>query len=177
MTSIDHPTARPLPRAATRASLPAMSLTGRLLRLALPLVKLRSRLRGLTLGARAQVTDEAGRILLIRHSYLDGWHFPGGGVEFGEDAADAVRRELAEEGGVALSGEPRLVGLYRNPEWTAGDHVAFFDAGPWAPCGRTWGVEIEAAEFFSPGALPADAHHSVRRRLAERTGAALSPIW
>ena len=131
-----------------------MSLAGRLLTFALPLIKLRSRLRGLTLGVRAQVFDEQGRVLLIRHSYLPDWHFPGGGVEFGETAADAVRRELAEEGGVSLAGEPRLLGLFRNPEWTPGDHVAFFDAGPWTPCRAGWGVEIEAAEFFAPDALP-----------------------
>jgi 8-oxo-dGTP pyrophosphatase MutT (NUDIX family) len=154
-----------------------MSLTGRLLHHALPLLKLRSWLKGMTLGVRAQAYDPAGRLLLIRHSYLPGWHFPGGGVEFGETAYEAVRRELAEEGGIALTGEPRLIGLFRNPEWTAGDHVAFFDAGPWSPCPRQWGVEIEAAEFFDPAALPPDAHGSVRRRLAEAAGAQPSPLW
>lgn len=154
-----------------------MSFTGRLLRVALPLVKLRSRLRGLTLGVRAQVFDESGRLLLIRHSYMPGWHFPGGGVEFGETAVEALRRELVEEGGVAISGEPRLLGLFRNPEWTAGDHVAFFDAGLWSPCPRRWGVEIEAGEFFDPAALPDDVHGSVRRRLAEAGGAPAAALW
>ena len=154
-----------------------MSLTGRLIHFALPLVKLRSRFKGLSLGVRAWVRDEQGRMLLIRHSYVPGWHFPGGGVEYGETAAEAVRRELVEEGGVALHGEPRLVGLYRNPEWTAGNHVAFFDTGGWRPCPHRWGVEIEAVEFFAPDALPADVHGSVRRRLAERDGAAPSALW
>jgi ADP-ribose pyrophosphatase YjhB (NUDIX family) len=154
-----------------------MSLTGRLLSLALPLVKLRSRLRGVTLGVRAQVMDADGRLLLIRHSYLPHWHFPGGGVEFGETAVEAIRRELGEEAGVAPTRDPRLLGLFRNPEWTAGDHVAFFEAGPWEPCPRHWGVEIEAAEFFSPGSLPDDAHSSVRRRLAEQAGAPVTALW
>lgn len=154
-----------------------MSLTGRLIHFALPLVKLRSRLRGLTLGVRGLVYDGAGRLLLVRHSYLPGWHLPGGGVEFGETAVEALGRELAEEGGVQLAGEPRLVGLYRNPEWTPGDHVAFFEAGAWTPCARRWGVEIDAAEFFAPGSLPPDAHASVRRRLAERDGAPRSQLW
>ena len=39
--------------------------------------------RGATLGARAMVIDGAGRIFLIKHSYIDGWHLPGGGVETG----------------------------------------------------------------------------------------------
>lgn len=154
-----------------------MPRTGRLLRIALPLVKLRTRLKGLTLGVRALVFDEAGRVLLVRHSYVSGWHFPGGGVEYGETAERALGRELAEEGGVAIAGEARLLGLFANPEWTAGDHVAFFDAGPWTPCPRRWGVEIEAADFFAPEALPDDVHASVRRRLAERAGAPVTPLW
>jgi ADP-ribose pyrophosphatase YjhB (NUDIX family) len=154
-----------------------MSLTGRLLHLALPLLKLRTRFKGVTLGVRALATDEAGRVLLVRHSYLPGWHFPGGGVEHRETAGEAVRRELAEEGGVALAGEPRLIGIFHNPEWTPGNHIAFFEAGPWAPCPTRWGVEIEAAEFFAPNSLPPDVHPSVRRRLAERDGGAPSALW
>lgn len=153
------------------------SLLGRALRLLLPLVKLRSQLRGISLGVRVCVRDEVGRILLIRHSYLPGWHFPGGGVEFGETATEAARRELIEEGGVELIAPPRLVGLFRNPEWTGGDHVAFFEAGAWKPCGRQWGVEIEAAAFFPQDDLPPDVHHSVRRRLAERAGQPVDAIW
>jgi ADP-ribose pyrophosphatase YjhB (NUDIX family) len=154
-----------------------MSLTGRLLNLALPLLKLRSRLKGLSLGVRALVLDDAGRVLLVRHSYVPAWHFPGGGVEYGETAAEALRRELAEEGGVELAGEPRLLGLYRNPEWTDGNHIAFFDAGAWTACASRWGVEIEAAEFFAADALPVDSHPSVHRRLGELEGAAASPLW
>ena len=154
-----------------------MSLTGRLLHLALPLLKLRTRFSGVTLGVRALAADEAGRILLVRHSYLPGWHFPGGGVEYGETAGEAVRRELVEEGGLALEGEPRLIGVFRNPEWTPGNHIAFFEAGPWTPCPTRWGVEIEAVEFFALDSLPPDVHPSVRRRLAERGGGALSALW
>lgn len=153
------------------------SLAGRALRALLPLVKLRTQMRGISLGVRACVRDERGQILLIRHSYLPGWHFPGGGVEFGETAAEAVQRELAEEGGVAVSGPPRLVGLFRNPEWTGGDHVAFFRVEHWTPCPARWGVEIDAAAFFPEQALPAEVHPSVRRRLAEAAGAAQAPLW
>jgi ADP-ribose pyrophosphatase YjhB (NUDIX family) len=155
----------------------ATALAGRALRALLPLVKLRTQLRGISLGVRVRVADPAGRILLIRHSYISGWHFPGGGVEFGEAAADAARRELAEEAGVALLEPPALVGLFRNPEWTRGDHVAFFEAGDWAPCAAAWGVEIVGADFFAPDALPETAHPSVRRRLAEAAGAARAATW
>lgn len=56
--------------------------------------------------ARA-VLIRAGSILLcrnVKHGYL---YLPGGHVEFGERAADAVVRELMEEAGLAV--EPRSV--------------------------------------------------------------------
>ena len=37
--------------------------------------------RGMTLGVRAAAFDEGGRVFLVRHSYVPGWHMPGGGVE------------------------------------------------------------------------------------------------
>ena len=62
----------------------------------------------------------------------EAFHRPlGGGVEFGERAADALRREIAEELGAAIE-EPRLLGVLENRfEYAGGPRheiVFVFDA-------------------------------------------------
>lgn len=56
----------------------------------------------LRLKVRAVVVNEADQILLIRpHGYAsDEWTLAGGGVEDGEQALDAIRREMREELGL-----------------------------------------------------------------------------
>jgi 8-oxo-dGTP pyrophosphatase MutT (NUDIX family) len=80
--------------------------------------------RPLTMGVRAMVLDGEGRICLIRHSYVAGWHMPGGAIEPGETAGEALARELWEETGLALQGEPELFALYLNRRWSARDQGA-----------------------------------------------------
>jgi 8-oxo-dGTP diphosphatase len=47
----------------------------------------------------AIILNEQGQILLCKHTYRRRypWGLPGGDIKFGEDPADAVRRELWEE--------------------------------------------------------------------------------
>lgn len=55
---------------------------------------------GLPYGAHAVVTDEAGRVLLVRHDAVDMWVLPGGEVRPDEAFEQAARRELREEAGI-----------------------------------------------------------------------------
>src|ERR1700730_663164 len=82
--------------------------------------------RGLTLGVRALVIDEAGRIFLVKHSYVRGWHLAGGGVEAGETLTEAIARELHEEGNIDVTEPPRLYGVFFNDRDSRRDHVALF---------------------------------------------------
>jgi len=85
-------------------------------RLNLHLMHLSSLLkRPVTLGVKAVVTDVDERILLVRHGYLPGWHFPGGGVEAGETCVQALARELEEEAMITIDAPPLLHGVLNEP--------------------------------------------------------------
>jgi ADP-ribose pyrophosphatase YjhB (NUDIX family) len=145
-----------------------------------PLVMVHFRLtRGMTFGVRGAVVDEAGRIFLVKHTYVPGWYLPGGGVDPGETAEEALARELREEGNIVLAGAPTLLGLYQNPEASPRDHVAFYRVDRFsqlAPRGPD--REIAEAGFFALTDLPADATPGTRRRVAELQGLRLPDgVW
>ena len=135
--------------------------------------------RGATLGARALVIDGAGRIFLVKHSYVDGWHLPGGGVETGETLLAALARELAEEGNILLTGPPQLHGIFFNGRASRRDHVALFVVREFRQNGQpVANHEIVEHGFFALDALPPDTTRATRARVAEVFhGAAVSELW
>jgi ADP-ribose pyrophosphatase YjhB (NUDIX family) len=135
--------------------------------------------RGLTLGAQAALIDSENRILLIRHTYRPGWHFPGGGVEHGETIEDALARELDEEAGVALIEPPQLFGIYSNAAVFPNDHVALFVARSWRQLREPKpNHEIAEHKVFAPGDLPEGLNPGTSRRIAEILGGEpRSPLW
>ena len=82
--------------------------------------------RGVTLGVRGLVIDKDQRIFLVTHTYVPGWQLPGGGVEPGETMAEALARELVEEGNIEILEPPVLHGLFFNSRVSQRDHVALF---------------------------------------------------
>jgi ADP-ribose pyrophosphatase YjhB (NUDIX family) len=133
----------------------------------------------LGLGVRLMARDAGGRVFLVRHSYLPGWHLPGGAVDAGETCREAAVREADEEGGLAFEGRPELFHIYRNTAGGRRDHIALFvvenarQSRPHRPS-----VEILGAVFFAPDALPGGITRGTRDRLREvLEGAAPSDEW
>lgn len=125
-------------------------------------------MRPMTLGVRAVVFDAQERVLLVRHTYLSGWYFPGGGVEVGETSLEALTRELREEAALEITAPPQWHGLFFNAHASKRDHVGLYivrhfrDLGPRLP-----DREIAEARFFALDALPDDLAYGHQRRLNE----------
>jgi 8-oxo-dGTP pyrophosphatase MutT (NUDIX family) len=129
--------------------------------------------RGMTLGVRALVIGPDGRIFLVKHSYVSGWHLPGGGVEPGETLIDALIRELREEGNLEPTAPPKLHGIFLNDRLSTRDHVAVFVVRNFRQIGAPVpDFEIIAHGFFSLDELPDDTTAPTRARIIEVVGGA-----
>ena len=125
-----------------------------------------------TVTAGAVITDEGGRVLLLRHVLRrgSGWGIPGGFLNAGEQPEEAIRREVSEETGLELDGvELAFVRSLPNVRQV---EVIFRGRMASARLGRlSKSFEIDRAEWFARDALPEGLGRD-QRRLIER---ALAP--
>ncbi|TPK71487.1 NUDIX domain-containing protein [Mesorhizobium sp. B2-3-3] len=136
--------------------------------------------RPMTLGVRGLVFDTASNsVFLIRHTYVPGWQLPGGGVEVGETMAEALARELAEEGNIAMTTPPVFKSMHFNRRASRRDHVGFYlieqfsQTTPKLP-----DHEIAEAGFFPLDHLPQGTTPATLRRIAEVFGGeVVSSYW
>lgn len=125
-------------------------------------------LRPMTLGVRALAFDSQGRILLVRHTYVSGWHLCGGGVEPGQTMEEALVRELSEEANVVPGDPPQLVSIHHNRAASRRDHVAvFLCTNVNQEAEKRGDREIAEARFFAPDDLPPGTVSHVHARLDE----------
>jgi ADP-ribose pyrophosphatase YjhB (NUDIX family) len=124
--------------------------------------------RPMTLGVRAIVEDTQGRILLVRHTYVRGWYFPGGGVERGQTMEEALAMELREEVNIAEMGKVELLGIYFNRNDSSRDHVGLYHCKNWSEMTDfTANREIAEIGFFPLDNLPPNTTKGTRSRLGE----------
>lgn len=127
----------------------------------------------------ACVRDERGRFLLQARADFPGlWSCPGGGIDLGESADEAARREAREETGIEVA-VVRLLGVYTGPRYAVrypnGDRTqAIALCYLCRPIGgrlRADGAESLDCGWFAPGDLPAltvESGDIVRDALQER---------
>ena len=127
-----------------------------------------------TFGVRCIVMDNRERVLLVRHTYMPGWQFPGGGVDPHESAREAALREVTEGTGLAVKAPAQFVGLYFNKAMAGRDHIAFFavrDHPAIEPDDlRPRALEIAEVRAVPLSELPDDLSVATRRRLDELFG-------
>lgn len=136
-------------------------------------------IRPMTMGVRGVVIDAEDRVLLVRHSYVAGWHLPGGGVEAGEPLICSLERELAEEGAIEVTGVPALHGIFYNDRYSRRDHVAVYVVRDFRITGeRKPDWEIVETGFFPTASLPEQTVRASRERIAEvMAGSAPAERW
>jgi len=133
----------------------------------------------MTLGTRVMLVD-GDKVLLIRHTYVPGWQFPGGGVGPGETVEAAARRELLEETGYRVEGAMEFFGMYHNASpVTDRDHVAFYVARGFAKEFEHKGnFEIAEVSWFDRRALPEKVTPATSQRVDEYfDGVPKREIW
>ena len=118
-----------------------------------------------TVGVFASIFDDAGRILLVRHSYgLRRWGTPGGRLEPGESPIYALSREVAEEIGCEIC-ITHLVGIYAKPY--RDDLVLSFAAAIVSGVARPCPSEISDIMFSSRDSLPPEPAFNTRIRIQD----------
>lgn len=131
-------------------------------------MSLRAALAPTAFGVVGAVFDDAGRVVLVRHSYTPGWRLPGGGIDRGEAPEAAVRRELGEEIGLA-GGSVSLFGLYVRPAGWATNLVGVYRVAG-ATIDFRPSLEIREICLADPRSPPDGCTEPTRRRLLELAG-------
>ena len=124
-----------------------------------------------TVTAGAVVTDERGRVLLLRHVLRkgSGWGMPGGFLTAGEQPEDAIRRELREETGLELDNVE--LAFVRALEGLQQVEIIFRCRMRAAALeGLEKGFEIDRAEWFARDELPAGLGRDQRRLIDRALG-------
>jgi len=120
--------------------------------------------RPVTLGVRMMLIQN-NQVLLVRHTYIDGWFLPGGGVKRGETFEQAARREVKEEAGVEVQ-TLSFVGAYSHFKDLKSDHNIVFFSDQFT-VNEKHDREIAEARFFPLDDLPETTYPSHLSKLEQ----------
>lgn len=130
-----------------------------------------------TLGSRAIVLNSQNQVLLVKHTYQPHWYIPGGGVKKRESAKKAVLRELKEEVGLTVIGEPELFGVYHHTYLGVSDYPIIYVVKNYSLT-DAYSPEIEQMGWFDYTNLPDMTSPGTKRRLNEYfTNSQRSDAW
>ncbi|OCH97601.1 hypothetical protein A8135_14000 [Legionella jamestowniensis] len=127
--------------------------------------KLLSMLPIKTLGVRALVIKN-NRVLLIKHSYINGWYTVGGGVKRGETPLQAIQRELFEEVGIECLDKPQLFNVYYSAKEKRDDYIVLYIVNNFTQQ-KASSAEILDKTWFDLDNLPSQISPATKRRLEE----------
>ncbi|MCU0867089.1 MAG: NUDIX domain-containing protein [Planctomycetes bacterium] len=112
------------------------------------------------------------------------WDLPGGRVEAGELLPEALRRELREETGLELIGEPRFLFVQEGERVTAAGRLhawrSFFFAAEVGPGEPQAGHEVLAVRWLDEAAIEREVvapYHDSFRQWLRRGGSYFSSVW
>ncbi len=126
-------------------------------------------MRPTTRGVRAIMVNQTGNVLLVKHTYQDGWFLPGGKTCRSESDEDALRRELREELGIEIASISSKLSEYTNNYEYKKDTIVVFVSYAFTQK-DTKHFEVEKYGFFKPEMLPEKTSPGTRRRIEEWLG-------
>ena len=130
-----------------------------------------------TLGARAIIIDKDNKVLLVKHTYMQDWYLPGGGVKKGESIKTALFRELQEEVGVTALEEPVLFGIYHHVFLDVNDYPIIYVLKQFSQK-KVSSYEIEDSGWFEYSQSTDMVSAGTKRRLMEYfEGRPKSDVW
>jgi ADP-ribose pyrophosphatase YjhB (NUDIX family) len=122
--------------------------------------------RPTTVGVRAIVTNDSKQILLVKHTYTNEWHLPGGKVSKGENLLDALKRELSQEIGLEKINNIELLGTFSNFYEFKSDYISVFIINDF-DIKKVDHFEIEKISFFEINNMPTNISPGTKRRIEE----------
>jgi 8-oxo-dGTP pyrophosphatase MutT (NUDIX family) len=118
-----------------------------------------------TVGARILLVKE-NKILLVKHTYQNGWYTIGGAVDRGESPLHAIHRELKEEVGVTLTSPPKLFSVYYSKLEKRDDYIVLYLGSDHTQEDVSCN-EILSKQWFELDNLPEDVTPATKRRISE----------